>query len=157
MVWKFAVQENKAMKPKLLLCLALVLSGGFILCHADETNAIPSPTTVAQQRPNAVSFAEVLQESSVKLGCHFTLEYRDYAMTARFQKSPSVNSLAIQSQPTFALIHSRLCVCWFISTGLQSRLRFKGTECPQILSNEIFSDSDLQCGLVVFQSGRLHE
>jgi hypothetical protein len=28
------------MKPKLLLCLALVLSGGFVLCHADETNTI---------------------------------------------------------------------------------------------------------------------
>lgn len=30
------------MNPKLLLCLALVLSGGFVLSHADETNAITS-------------------------------------------------------------------------------------------------------------------
>jgi hypothetical protein len=34
------------MKTKLLLCLALVLSGNLINCHADETNAAPDKSEV---------------------------------------------------------------------------------------------------------------
>jgi hypothetical protein len=34
--------SQQVMNPKLILCLALVLSGGFIVSRADETNAIAS-------------------------------------------------------------------------------------------------------------------
>jgi hypothetical protein len=47
MVWKFAGLENKSMNPKIILCLALVLSGAFIFplaipfaCRGDDTNIV---------------------------------------------------------------------------------------------------------------------
>ena len=70
------------MKPKLILCLALVLSGGVISSRADETNAIASKPSEPHR-----SFIRILDENGAKLGCSFTIEYRGYAVTGRESKA----------------------------------------------------------------------
>jgi len=70
------------MKPKLLLCLALVLSGGFISSRADETNAIASKPSEPYR-----SFMRILDENGENLGCSFTIEYRGYAVTGKESKA----------------------------------------------------------------------
>jgi hypothetical protein len=70
------------MKPKLILCLALVLSGGFISSRADETNAIASKPP-EQYR----SFISILDENGTKLGCNFTIEYQGYGITGKESKA----------------------------------------------------------------------
>lgn len=69
------------MKPKLLLCLALVLGGG-LHCLAD-TNAIVALTnmTAKQRSHHARFFMDVLRENGSKVGCHFTLEYQSDGIT----------------------------------------------------------------------------
>src|ERR1035437_2273299 len=73
------------MKPKLILCLALVLSGGFILSRADVTNTIAS-TNLAKPPDPYRSFMGILDENGSKLGCNFTIEYRGYAITGKESK-----------------------------------------------------------------------
>ena len=70
------------MKPKLILCLALVLSGGFISSGADDTNAIASKPSEPYR-----SFVRILDENGEKLGCSFTIEYRGYAVTGKESKA----------------------------------------------------------------------
>lgn len=74
------------MKPKLLLCLALVLSGGFILSRADVTNTI-APTNLEKLPDPYRSFMGILDENGSKLGCNFTIDYRGYAITGKESKA----------------------------------------------------------------------
>ena len=70
------------MNPKLLLGLALVLSGGFISSGADDTNAIASKPSEPYR-----SFVRILDENGEKLGCSFTIEYRGYRITGKESKA----------------------------------------------------------------------
>jgi|SRR5665213_416104 len=70
------------MKPKLILYLALVLSGGYISSRADETNAIASKPSEPYR-----SFMRILDENGENLGCSFTIEYRGYAVTGKESKA----------------------------------------------------------------------
>jgi hypothetical protein len=74
------------MKPKLILCLALVLSGGFISSRADVANDIASASPVKSSKPYR-SFLRILDENGEKLGCSFTIEYRGYAVTGKESKA----------------------------------------------------------------------
>lgn len=80
------------MKSKLILGLALVLSG------------LISEGTTASAQPRPEYILPALLENGAKLGCYFTLEYQSFSVTGEaslVQKVVTTNSLSADSIPAF--------------------------------------------------------
>jgi hypothetical protein len=85
------------MKPKLILCLALVLSGGLLGCY-DIANA---DETIGTNQWTGADLIDVLKENGAKLGCYFTIEHQDIMLKASLHQMLVTTNLNADSIPAF--------------------------------------------------------
>jgi hypothetical protein len=91
------------MKPKLILCLALVLSGGLLGCY-DIANA---DETIGTNQQTQTSFTiDGLSENCAKLGCYLTFESQSFSVTgkASLVQNMVTTNLSADSIPAFESI-----------------------------------------------------
>ncbi len=88
--------ENTRMKPKILVCLALVLSGFVLTFRMTQAHSIGDSAWRF--------FFFDLQQNGAKLGCYFTLEFQEFNVTGKASAvvMPVRTNLNADSIPSFS-------------------------------------------------------